>query len=379
MNVGLIVFDDVDYGLDLAEALHEIGLKVHLYLSLKHLSLYMETQEDPIGRLRAVRLVPDESRVRVFALPRMRDPRSLSAIGQIAQCLQKDEIEVAHLLVGPGDLWIAVLACLIRGIPVAATMIIPRPNTGESLPPSVVVGIYRLLALGSDAVIVNGESQVDLVRTLYHLPAHRVAYVPLGPRMTALKWRSQQLREEPGTVLFFGAARPHKGLETLIQAQPLISLRIPDARILIASRGPELQRCLGYVKDASRFEIYEGFAPGSLVAELFDRATLVALPYRTASTSGVLMTAYVFGKPVVATNVGCLPEYVVARNTGVLVPPGDPEGLADAIVLLLSDDALRREMGARALHWMDQLRRDMAIQTVGAYHLAMANHRAQQR
>jgi glycosyltransferase involved in cell wall biosynthesis len=72
------------------------------------------------------------------------------------------------------------------------------------------------------------------------------------------------------------------------------------------------------------------------------------LPYLEASQSGVVPVAYAFGKPVVATRVGGLPDVVEHGQTGLLVPPGDSQSLARAVIDLLTDDARRRDMGARA-------------------------------
>lgn len=66
------------------------------------------------------------------------------------------------------------------------------------------------------------------------------------------------------------------------------------------------------------------------------------------------MTAYVFKKPVVATTVGCIPEYVNNGITGLLVPPKDEEALANAIIKILSDDNLRKEMGENIEKMVDE-------------------------
>ena len=73
-----------------------------------------------------------------------------------------------------------------------------------------------------------------------------------------------------------------------------------------------------------------------LTCELFQRATLVVLPYTSATQSGVAMTAFGFGKPVVATRVGGIPEVVEDGRTGYSVPPDNAEKLAKAIITLLS-------------------------------------------
>jgi glycosyltransferase involved in cell wall biosynthesis len=128
------------------------------------------------------------------------------------------------------------------------------------------------------------------------------------------------------------------------------------------------------IRDNGRFEIYEGFVPGDVMADFFQRASLVALPYLSASTSGILMTAYVFGKPVVATSVGCLPEYVEDGVTGLLVPPADVEQLADAIARLLLDDSLRHRMGENAARWVQEEQKKVAVCSLRAYEEAISIH-----
>jgi glycosyltransferase involved in cell wall biosynthesis len=88
------------------------------------------------------------------------------------------------------------------------------------------------------------------------------------------------------------------------------------------------------------------------------------------------MTAYAFGKPVVATRAGNLPEYVQDGVTGLLVPPANVEQLAEAIVRLLSDDALRRRMGENATRWMhgELSPKNIARQTLEAYEKAIRMH-----
>jgi glycosyltransferase involved in cell wall biosynthesis len=82
------------------------------------------------------------------------------------------------------------------------------------------------------------------------------------------------------------------------------------------------------------------------VAPLFDSARVVATPYIRATQSGVAHLAYTFGRPVVASAVGDLPDVIQDDVTGLLVEPEDVEGLAVAIVKLLRDPALAARLGA---------------------------------
>lgn len=372
VKIGLVVSDDLDYGLDLANALADADVSVTLYLSETNLAYYLgvpaaaSSSDLLLDSLFGKRLVLEGVTVRLFHFPRMRDLRSTIATVRLKTMIESDRLDLVHILMGPGELWIAVLASLIRKMPVVSTMIIPEPNVGEKLPAFLLWAIAKLLALGSDLLIVNGAEQVKVVQRLYSVPARKIAYVPLIPRIAAAKWANGSRAEEPYTVLFPGKAQPRKGLEYLIRAQPFVNQAIPNARFLITAHGEDLPRCRQMIKDESKFEVIEEFLTSAKLAEFFQRASLVALPYLSASTSGMLTTAYVFGKPVVTTNVGALPEYVKEGETGLLVPPADPEELAKAIVRILQDDALhcRMKENARAWVWREQERVAMATRHI---------------
>src|SRR5262249_40711886 len=76
------------------------------------------------------------------------------------------------------------------------------------------------------------------------------------------------------------------------------------------------------------------------------KASVVVLPYVDATQSGVIPLAYTAAKPVVATEVGSLPEMVEDGLTGYLVPPRDEAALAEKVVRLLKDRKLRGRLGA---------------------------------
>jgi glycosyltransferase involved in cell wall biosynthesis len=376
MHIGLVTRGELAYALDLANALNGLGMSVTLYTCHAKIVEEVGPSDRPAERLYELGLLPQKCRMHVVRPPRMRDPRSIAVFRRLSHTIRDDGVDVAHILVTPGELWFAVLACLLRDVPVVSTMIVPKPNVGEPLPFFVVWAIYKLLACGSDMVIVNGVDQVALVQELYGIRASRIACVPLGVRTTAIQWSTRRVPEEPGTVLFFGRAHPHKGLEYLVRAQPIITHRIPHARFLVSAHGEGLERCKRMIQDSSRFELHEGYVPGDLLPEFFQRASLVVLPYLSAASSGVLMTAYGFGRPVVATRISGLLEYVEDGVTGLLVPPADVEQLAEAIIRLLSDDTLRRQMGENAARWANEelSGKNVAMQTLGIYERAIAAH-----
>src|SRR6185437_13169015 len=139
---------------------------------------------------------------------------------------------------------------------------------------------------------------------------------------------------------------PHKGQRHLIDAAARVVRRVPDARFVIAGEG-ELRASLERHIKEHRLEKHvflAGFRPDVLsVHKAFD---LFVMSSVTEGLGSSLLDAMACGKAIVATTAGGIPEAVVDRETGLLVPPRDPEAMARAIVALLTDERARRTMAA---------------------------------
>lgn len=144
------------------------------------------------------------------------------------------------------------------------------------------------------------------------------------------------LGEQQQVLLFFGFVREYKGLKHLIAALPEIIKRLPKTHLLIVGDfGKDKQEYLELIaqnKMEDFLSIYDGYIPDREVEQYFAASDLVVLPYESATQSGIVQIAYGFERPVVATNVGGLPDVVLDEKTGYLVPPKNPEALADAVV-----------------------------------------------
>jgi glycosyltransferase involved in cell wall biosynthesis len=139
---------------------------------------------------------------------------------------------------------------------------------------------------------------------------------------------------EPGdrlVVLLFGQLRPDKGIVDLLQA----AAEVPGLEVWLVGedRGgiAAVGELLGDPRLRGRVVIRAGFLPAGEIPGLFAAADVVALPYRRASASGVLMLAYGYGRPVVIYPVGGLPEYVIAGETGWICDTAEPAALARAL------------------------------------------------
>jgi glycosyltransferase involved in cell wall biosynthesis len=108
--------------------------------------------------------------------------------------------------------------------------------------------------------------------------------------------------------------------------------------------------------------LLERYIPDDEVEALFKAADVAVLPYRSATQSGVTHVAYATGTPVITTDVGGLAETVIPEETGLVVPPEDPQALADA-VLRFYEQGMAATLGAgverlRQRHSWDVLARE---------------------
>jgi glycosyltransferase involved in cell wall biosynthesis len=170
-------------------------------------------------------------------------------------------------------------------------------------------------------------------------------------------------RQEVRTCLFVGGFRPVKGAEVLVRAIPIIAVEVPEARFLLLGDGPEratcerLSRRLG-VERAVSFEGHVGYCD---LPFYYRSAELFIMPSLNEPMGLALMQALSCGLPVVASDVGGIPEIVEHGLNGLLVPPGDEQSLADAVIAVLTDRALdlRLREGARAtgkgLTWRERI------------------------
>ena len=274
--------------------------------------------------------------------------------------------------------WSPLLLLFLRQkYPVVTTIHDPKPHIGERTKFVQCLSNKALITLSNKVIVLGEKLKEDLIRN--GVPEEKIKISPLGGFSFFLKWRKDNVVEEENTILFFGSVRPNKGLEYLIEAVEIIKKELHNFKIIVAGEGDiSKHRELIKIKNLSdNFILINEYIPNESVAELFQRSSLVALPYIEGTHSGVIHAAYMFKKPAVVTNVGSIPEVVEDGKTGFVVPPRDVNALADAIIKLLKDDKLRKEMGENAYRKMEEeLSWDkIAEKTIEIYEKAIASHK----
>jgi D-inositol-3-phosphate glycosyltransferase len=212
----------------------------------------------------------------------------------------------------------------------------------------------KALELGHAFVAQSEQVRRDLLKLLPQVNPDLVRLAPHPvydygdpdrPRPTRDEARRRlELPVSARIILFFGFIKPYKGLVHLIDAAPRLRERYgPDGvRIVIVGdvygdRRPLLDRIAqGGARDIIRF--CAEYVPDTEVESWFVASDLVALPYVSATQSGIVQIAWNYDKPVVTTRVGGLPEVVRDGVTGFLVPPGDAAALAEACIRFFDED-----------------------------------------
>jgi glycosyltransferase involved in cell wall biosynthesis len=241
-------------------------------------------------------------------------------------------------------LWFDLTLPLLHKYPLVFTVHDFRPHPGDQRLQQTPFWIEMFARRRADQLIVHSQQVRDLMIPHWPGRAERISVIPhirIGHELSPAEFP-----EDGNLILFFGRIWEYKGLEYLIRAEPLISARVPNVRVLIAGRGEDFSRYTRMMVHADRFVVHNEYISEERAAEYFHRASVVVLPYIEASQSGVIPLAYSAGKPVVATRVGGLPEMVEHGRTGYLVPPRNVPELAESITRLLLDEPLRHQMGA---------------------------------
>jgi alpha-maltose-1-phosphate synthase len=174
----------------------------------------------------------------------------------------------------------------------------------------------------------------------YALPAEKVTVVGGGVNFDPLPQVSPR-SQGPPTALFIGKEFHRKGGDLLLEAFERVRRQQTNARLLLVSNAP-------FARDEAPPGV-ELIAPTwdrETIASLYRKADLLVLPSRLETWGDVLLEASAFGLPVVAAADDAMGEIVRHGETGLLFPPEDVDGLADALAQLFADEDARRRLGA---------------------------------
>jgi glycosyltransferase involved in cell wall biosynthesis len=290
-----------------------------------------------------------ERGVEVIEVP-MRGELDVVAGWRIARHVRSERYDILHMHTSHAHALGILVSAFVRG---------PRRVVHRRVDFSIFRNRLKLsrfkYRLGVDRFVAISEA-VKAVLVADGIPADRISIVPSGIDLSRLDATGPS-REEVRAALGLEPDRPvvgciahlawHKGQEFLVRAAPRLIERVPDVRVLIVGEGERRGlleseiRALGLEERVT----LTGFRPDALA--VMRALDVLAMPSVMEGLNTTLLDAQALGLAVVASRVGGIPEAVVEGVGGVLVPPRDPEALAEALASLLEDRARREELGRR--------------------------------
>lgn len=197
----------------------------------------------------------------------------------------------------------------------------------------------RILARADHVITMSKSVSADVqahrpgmkISTLFH-PLYEI----YQSNHTKAEARARLNLPDHPIVLYFGLIRPYKGLDIMIKALGAIKNELDDYTALILGEAYEdSQKYVDLIKSQgiSSYTIFRNeFITDDELPLYFSAADVLVLPYRTATQSGIVGIALQMDRPVIATRVGGLGEYIQEGETGYLVEPENPEALGQTIL-----------------------------------------------
>lgn len=315
-------------------------------------------------------LFPDSTEVWLLR-GRQGSPLSLHSALEAKRALSRFGPDVVHIQ-DHFD-WRLLLASMQPGVPRVLTVHDVEPHEGWVDPRSPMQRVVEnLVRRSADVLCVHGDVLVSLVERQPWYRGQPIVSVPMG--VLAHGFARQPLPKRP-TVLFFGRLEYYKGLDILVEAVQMAAGRLPGLRAIIAGEGKAVDSAQALVTNPDLFDWRTGFVPDAEIRGLFGEASIVVLPYREASQSGVIPVAFSNARAVIASRVGGLVHAVEPGTNGLLVQPNDSSLLADAIVEALADREVTQRLSSGALasiHSGGQSSSAVAAAHLSAYRTAIA-------
>jgi glycosyltransferase involved in cell wall biosynthesis len=216
---------------------------------------------------------------------------------------------------------------------------------------------YKVIEILSDGIIIHATIFQKMLMEYYGLSKRKLHVIPHGIDIDNSLQHSKKLDNTLSqiynkSILFFGVITPRKGLEYLIEAFKLISLKYPEYILVIAGYEPSYYKGYKYKLmeltkslDIESRVIFLGFVKDEEIPLLFSSSEIIVLPYTYGySASGVLSLAIQYSKQIIATKTSFFNEFLKDKEDALLVSPYNSQELARAIEELLTNNLLREKI-----------------------------------
>lgn len=208
--------------------------------------------------------------------------------------------------------------------------------------------LTRTVLRKGKAYITHSAMDAEDLKEIVAVPNYETTVLPVHNSFKMKNLTKPQARlaanvaEDKKILLFFGFVRDYKGLRHIINAMPEIVKYDSNIRLMIVGEfRSDKEHYLEQIKNlgvGDNIDIVDGYIPDSGIEKYFAASDLIVLPYESATQSGIVQIAYGFEKPVIATNVGGLPEVIADGKTGYIVEPKNPKALTEAVIRFFDEN-----------------------------------------
>lgn len=283
---------------------------------------------------------------------------NVSLVWKLRNYILRENIHIVHTHLIHADFY-GTLAAKLAGV---ATILSSRHNDDRFRKYLPLIWLNRFLARWHSNIIVISDWIGVFLQEVEKIPVEKIVRIHYGLEAKIIidKTNPQYIRQQfqiPNQVpviVTIGRLTDQKGHTYLLRAVKQVKAQFPDLRVLIIGDGelrPELENQSKELELEANV-IFPGYRNDAL--KLLSGCDFFVFPSLWEGFGLVLLEAMALKKAIVASNVSAIPESVVDGKTGILVPPKDPEKLAEATVTLLNDHELRLSMGeAGYIHLQD--------------------------
>ena len=225
-----------------------------------------------------------------------------------------------------------------------------------------LAGLEKKTAQQATLIVSVSKYSADKIVKYYNVDAGKIRVVPNGVDTKRFKSEENaaEIRQQLGLgdapcLLFVGGLVPRKGLPYLIEAAKKVVQEKANAQFLIVGDGPlrtQLNDAIASAGLGRNFR-FLGSVKDSELPKIYNCADVFVLPSVQEGQGIVLLEAQASGVPVVAFDAGGVKEAVRDRETGLLVKPGDTDGLAEALINLLNNKQSRETLGQNGREYVN--------------------------
>lgn len=286
-----------------------------------------------------------KSGLEVHTLP-MRKLYDIASMIKLSQFLKNNRFDIINTHSGV-DSWIGGIAARIAGVPV----LVRTRHLNIPLKRSPLNFIHYL----PDMYITCGENMRSNLIGNCGFPENKVISIPTGVNLVFFNTqRTPDLKLKYGlsrddiVIVNVGIFRKVKGHEVTLKSVARVLNKIPKAKFLLVGDGPDKKELEEMADEMGigKHVLFPGFIDN--ISEIYSFSDIAILSSWSEGLPQSLLQAMAAGVPVIATNVGGVPEVVVHEDSGILIEAGDHEALAEGIIRIINHPDLAVHMAGRA-------------------------------